>query len=670
MPTFTPPTIRFGGDYNPDQWPRDVWDDDVRLMNRASVTTVSLPIFSWAKLEPEPGVFNFGWLDDVFATMEAGSIRIDLATATASPPPWMATLFPDTLPVDINGVRLGVGSRQQYSPSSSTFRKLAIRLVRQLADRYGSHPAVESWHISNEYGCHVPMSYDAESVEAFRAWLKNKYATIDALNDAWGTAFWSQAYGDFDQVGAPAAMPTFPNPTQLIDWERFSSDALLGLFLAEKAVIREITPDIPITTNFMGFFRDADYWQWAPHMDYVSDDLYPDPADSDHYIMAAATRDLMRSLGGGRPWILMEQSTSAVNWRPRNAPKPAGMNRAHSLQAVARGADGILYFQWRQAKAGAEKFHASMVPHGGEDTRIFREVTALGSELAAISPNVIGRKVPARVGIVFDWDSWRSLDQEAQPTRIDYVATVLSWYRPLLRRGITVDFVQADGNLSGYDLVIAPVVQVASEAALQGWAQFVAGGGTLLATYQSGILNENLHAYLGGYLGPLRSTMGIRIEEFAPLAAPYDQRHPDPAASTRFPVPGTRIEGQLAGEAGLWQEIVLADDADVVARFADGFAAGQPAVTRRAAGDGGAAWYVATQPSNDLIDSIMARLLDDAGVTTGLFDEPTDQAEAVRRGDMLFVINHADHERDLMVAGQARRLPAYGVEVSALSAGA
>lgn len=650
------PRFLFGGDYNPEQWPREVWDDDVRLMTKAGVTTATVGVFSWAKLEPRPGEYTFGWLDEVMDRLHAAGVRVCLATATASPPPWMARQFPETLPLTADGVRLGVGSRQQYSPSSSVFREHAVRLATTLAERYGAHPALESWHVNNEYGCHVPRSYDAESSERFRSWLRERYGTIEALNHAWGTSFWSQAYGSFDEVSPPAAMPATPNPTHRLDFDRFSSDALRALYLAELEVLRRIAPHVPVTTNFMGFFKDTDYWTWAKHVDFVSDDHYPDPAHADGHVRAAATRDLVRSLGGGRPWILMEQATSAVNWRPRNAPKPAGANRVHSLQAVARGADGVLFFQWRQAKAGAEKFHSAVVPHGGENTRVFREATALGAELAAMpdGDRVLGREVPASVAITFDWDSWRAIEQDATPTRINYVATVLSWYRPFLRRGVTIDFVAPGADLTDYDLVIAPVLQVASEASLSTLASYVDDGGTLLVTYQSAILDENLHAYLGGYLGPLQRTLGIAIEEFAPLAAAGDGHL---GASAETTLPAITLTGAFAGDAELWQELVTVHDAEVLSRFGDGFAAGWPAVTRRR--NTGSAWYVATQPSTEVLDEIVARVLDDAGVT-GLIDEPTDGIEAVRRGDLLFLLNHTALPVVISVGGTQHSVDAYG----------
>ncbi|MEO5535847.1 MAG: beta-galactosidase [Pseudolysinimonas sp.] len=636
------PEFRYGGDYNPEQWPEEVWDDDVRLMRGAAVTTATVGVFSWARLEPRPGEFDFGWLDRVLAKLDAGGIRVMMATATASPPAWLAVRYPETLPVDERGVRLGFGSRQQYSPNSSVYREHASRLVRAIAERYRGHPAIEAWHVNNELGCHVVHSYDPESVAAFRAWLETRYGTIDELNRAWGTAFWSQRYDSFAEVDAPRAMPSFTNPTHSLDWRRFGSWSLLELYLMERDILREVAPGLPITTNLMGFFPGADYWEWAPELDFISDDAYPDPTDPDAYVTLAAQRDLTRSLGGGRPWLLMEQSPSAVNWRDRNARKQPGQHRAHSFNAVARGADGILHFQWRQAAAGAEKFHAAMVPHGGEHTRIHREARELGAELAELSAtDVLGAAVPARVAIVFDWESWWALAQQAVPTRIDYPAVVLEWYAALLRRGVTVDFTRAGADHAGYDIVIAPALQVASRADLDGLAAVADRGAQLVVGYQTGILDRDLHAYLGGYLGgegsALQHALGVSVEEFAPLAA----------GQTAVLDDGTTVTD--------WQEVVQVADAEVVARFATGPVTGGPAITRH-----GSAWYVATQPDSARLDALIDQILVAAGVDAS-FPAPVSGVETVVRGSTRFVINHSPDARTVEVAGQQVDLDSFGV---------
>ncbi|WP_380161961.1 beta-galactosidase [Kineococcus sp. R86509] len=624
-------TSRFGGDYNPEQWESQVWDEDVRLMHQAGVNLATVGVFSWSRLEPRPGQYEFSWLDDVLDRLHAGGVDVLLATATASPPAWFTRSYPQSLPVTAEGVRLGFGSRQHYSPSSAAYREHALRLVEQIAARYGQHPAVVGWHVNNEYGCHVMRSYDDESAAAFRRWLSVKYSTIEQLNHAWGTDFWSQRYDSFDEVDVPRAMPSFPNPTQLLDFDRFSSDAMLALYRAEVEVLRRHTPTMPVTTNFMGFFPGADYWQWAPHLDVISDDAYPDPADPESYVGAAAQRDLMRSLGEGRPWLLMESATTAVQWRTVNASKPAGMYRSEQLTAVARGADGVLHFQWRQSKAGAEKFHAAMLPHAGTDTRVFREVCALGAELAELAPRVLGADVSARAAIIVDWDSWRAVGQPANPTHTDYHANLLAWYRPFLRRGITVDFCPVRADLSNYDIVVAPMLHVVSQEDLEHLDTYARSGGHLVVTHQSAILDRDLHVWLNGYLGPLQQTLGIRLEEWTALGALASGQQPTGVA--------TKLVGPFAGQAYLWQDVVAVIDAhtEVLSTFADGFAAGRPALTRRSTGTG-AAWYVSTLPDEAVLDALIERWSTEADVKT-LLQRPTSGVEAVERGDLLIVVN-------------------------------
>ncbi|WP_165068991.1 beta-galactosidase [Marisediminicola senii] len=641
-PLWPPHRMWFGGDYNPEQWPREVWADDLRLMREAGVTVVTVGVFSWARLEPREGEFDFAWLDDVLDGLHSAGIGVDLATATASPPPWMALHHPDILPVTRDGVRLSPGSRQHYSPSSATYRRFAERLVRAMVERYAKHPAIVAWHINNEYGCHVSHSYDDESAAAFRSWLELKYGDIDTLNDAWGTAFWSQWYGSFDEILPPRAAPTFGNPGHLLDFDRFSSDALRELFRAEAAILRAATPEIPITTNFMGFFKGVDYWSWADDVDFVSDDSYPDPADPFSPIFAAASRDLMRSLGGGAPWVLMEQAPSAVNWRERNAPKPAGMNRLHSLQAVARGADGVMYFQWRQSRAGAEKFHSGMVPHFGEHSRIFRETAAIGAQLGGLD-DLIGSTLHADVAIVFDWDAWRLLEQQAVPTALNYREIVLGWYRSLWERGILVDFVHPHGDLSRYSVVIAPAMVVADTQTQEALEAFVDGGGRLVMTASSAIVDEKAHIHLGGYLGELRNTLGLGIEEIAPLAGP------DLAATGQAPVPATAITGEITGEARLWREFVHPSTATVLSTFDDPIVGGWPAITVNHRGDG-RAWYVATMLGEEATDALVDLVLADAGIPTTR--ERGSTIEVVRRGNRVFRLDHATGEAAIEIVDE------------------
>jgi beta-galactosidase len=532
------------------------------------------------------------------------------------------------------------------------YRDRARQLVERIVERYADHPALELWHVNNEYGCHVSRCYCDVSAAAFRAWLEAKYGSVDELNQAWGTAFWSQRYDSFDEVMPPQAAPSFRNPTQLLDFDRFSSDEILACYQAEVRVIRERSA-VPVTTNFMGFFKPVDYWRWAPHVDIVSDDTYPDPADPISPAYAAMSRDLMRSLGGGAPWLLMEQSPSAVNWRAQNAAKAPGQMRAWSYQAVARGADGILFFQWRQSAVGSEKFHSGMVPHAGTDTRVWREIEQLGTELTQLSDRVgvaavEGSRVPASVAIALDWDSWWAIEQPASPTSVSYLETLFWWHQAFTSLGLVVDFVRADGDLSGHRVVVAPGHFVATDAQLENLASFAEAGGTLVVGFGTAITDEHLHVRLGGYLGErMRRTLGVWIEEFAPPAAP-DLRAVGGGEAPPVPLAGEVLGGDTTGSA--WSEYVRVEDAETMARFTAGALAGWPAVTRRATGPG-SAWYVATLPEPEALRRLVERVVEDAGLELPAAAARGGQVEVVRRGDLVFAINHGAEDAELLVEG-------------------
>lgn len=630
----------WGADYNPEQWPEEVWTEDVRLMRRAGVNLVSVGIFSWALLEVEDGRYEFGWLDRVLDLLHEGGIRVDLATATASPPPWLSSAHPDTLPVTADGVRLAHGSRQAYCPSSPTYRAKAVALARALAERYRDHPALSAWHVNNEYGCHVSRCYCDRCAEAFRTWLRARHGTLDALNEAWGTAFWSQRYTAWDQVLPPRATPTLGNPGQLLDFDRFGSDALLELFKAERDVLREVTPDVPVTTNFMVTwnFSALDYWRWAAEVDFVSNDHYTRAEDPERHVDLAFSADLVRGLARGGPWLLMEHSTSAVNWQPRNVAKLPGELRRNSYGHLARGADGTLFFQWRQSRAGAERYHSAMVPHAGPDTKVFREVERVGAEYARIA-ELVGSTVDASVAIVFDYDSWAALRQPAHPTAdFDYQAHVFAYYRALWRAGVTVDFVPPGADLAKYPLVVVPALYLVDDATP--YERYVADGGHLLVTYLSGITDTRGHVHLGGYPGAFRDLLGVRTEEFHPLRA------------------GEAVALDDGSSATVWTEHLHADGAEVVASYSDGPLPGVPAVTRNGRGDG-VAWYVACGLGDEGLDRLLRTALDGAGVAAG---PGGGEVEVVRRRggaagsavSWLVAINHG---------GRDAELPAVGVEL-------
>ncbi|MEV6946271.1 beta-galactosidase [Streptomyces sp. NPDC051172] len=634
------PGIAYGGDYNPEQWPEEVWAEDMRLMAEAGVTMVSVNIFSWALLEPSEGTYDFSRLDRILDLLHAHGIAADLATPTAAPPAWFFVKHPEALPVDKDGRRLSYGSRQTFCPSSPAYREAALRMAGELAGRYADHPAVVMWHVHNEYGCHNAECYCDVSAEAFRGWLRDRYASLDALNHAWGTTFWSQWYYDWDQILPPRATGAVPNPTHQLDWRRFCSDALLSLYEAERDVLREAAPRTPATTNFMVMFNfDAlDYWRWAPELDIVSNDHYLQSADPESQIDIALSGDLVRSLAGG-PWLLMEHSTGAVNWQPVNRAKTAGELRRNALAHVARGADGIAYFQWRAAKAGAEQWHSAMLPHAGTDSRIWRDVVRLGADLRALA-EVRGATGTAEVAVVWDWNARWAMELPSQPSgELHFQDLVRAWYEPLWRSGVAVDFVRPDADLSPYRLVLAPSLYLIDDTGAANLTGFAERGGTLVVGFHSGMVDANCHVRLGGYPGAFREALGVRTDELFPL------------------LPGQTVALSDGTTGTLWSERVRLEGAQAVTSYTDGPLAGVPAVTRNPYGTG-AAWYVATHPDPEALAGLLERIRVEAGVEP-VRSAPAGVEVALRRGteaDYLFLINHTDQDAQVAVSPGATEL--------------
>lgn len=634
--------ILFGGDYNPEQWPREIWREDVALMRRAGVNLVTVGVFSWAAIEPTAGAREFGWLDEVLDLLHDAGIGVDLATPTASPPPWLGLQHPDTLPVDRDGVRLAAGSRNQFSPSSRVYREHALAITRDLAARYASHPAIRMWHVGNEYG---QLDHGDEAAREFRLWLQARYGTIDALNDAWGTAFWSQHYASFEEILPPRRAPYLINPTQSVDFRAFSSDQMLRCYRELRDAIRETGAMQPITTNFMGFFAHADYWAWADSVDVISDDQYPDPADPNSPSDIALVQELMRSLGGGKPWMLMEQAVSATSWRPHNLPKTPARARLDSLQAVARGADGICYFQWRQSHAGAERFHSAMLPHAGADSEVFEGIVRQGADLQKLRA-VVGARIEAQTAILFDWNSWWHSDEPARPTtRLDSVAEISRWYRPLWRRGVAVDIVGPHSDLSGYKTIVLPHSYVITPDTAAALRRAVERGAHVVVGAFSGVADERGHILNGRAPVLVRDLVGVSGEEWGGL--------PDEPTPLTLTAEAAADLGTDAGTAAILGEKLRAEGAEVLASFAAGDLAGRPAVTRHAVG-AGAAWYLGAVVDDDLLGAVLGRAVTQAGVAGILTTTPEPLPagiEAVRRGDALFLLNHGDRAAHVPLPG-------------------
>ncbi|MCO4255324.1 beta-galactosidase [Pseudarthrobacter cellobiosi] len=640
-PSTTPVTalsgngkLVYGCDYNPEQWDREVWQEDVLLMRQAGVNLVAVNIFGWAELEGSPGTYSFERLDEILGLLHANGIAVNLGTGTSSTPAWLTTLHPEILPQSASGTRAWPGGRQAWCPSSPLYREHALRLVQEVARRYGGHPAVRLWHVSNELGCHNALCYCDVSAAAFRGWLIDRYGSLDALNKAWGTTFWSQRYSDWQQLLPPRVTVSTNNPMQVLDFHRFSSDELLGYYQSEAEVLRQHS-SIPVTTNFMvaAHVRNQDYWSWAPHMDVIANDHYLDHRLDSPTMELAFAADTTRGLANGQPWLLMEHSTSAVNWQPRNIAKGPGEMLRNSLAHLARGADGLCFFQWRASVQGSEKFHSAMLPHSGTDSRIWREVVELGGILDKLA-EVGGTTVQAEAALVFSWEAWWAYDQESHPSSdVRYLDQVHAIYKALWEAGITVDVVAPGADLSGYKLAVVPGLYLVREREAGVLAEYVRKGGHAVVTYFSGIVDENERVLAGGYPGAFRSLLGIRTEEFFPLA------------------PGQALALDNGSAAALWTEALRLEGAEAKVCFVEGHLTGTAAVTRNRHGSGHA-WYIGTALNPAALRDVVTEAAGGAGIT-GLAS-PEGLEAVVRAGtdnSYVFLINHSEEEHKYAVQG-------------------
>jgi len=643
------PGLSFGGDYSPEQWSEEVVREDLALMREAGVTLVTLGVFSWVVYEPREGTFDFGWLDRMLDLLHENGIRVDLATPTAAVPMWLHRLHPEILPQDGLGHPLAPGGRLGWCPSSPVYREYALRVVEQLAAHVAGHPAVAMWHVSNEFGggnarCHCPVS-----AAHFRHWVQAKYGDIAAVSAVWGMAFWGNNYSSFEEIVTPGGS-TAHNPGHLLDFERFSSEALFDHYQAEKLVLRRLTPEIPVTTNFMvGFGPDVvDYARWAPAMDILANDHYtygPDPLRHEDIAFAG---DRMRGLTGGAPWMLMENAAGAASWHSTNLAKKPGELIRSAIGHLARGSDSVMYFQWRASRSGTEQFHSAMLPHAGRDSRIFHDICRLGGHLDRLAEVRSSRVVGARVAFLHDNEAGWALRSGLKPINDpDYATTGRALHTALFDRRVTVDVVPAWADVSGYRLLIVPGLFLASDDTASAVTAFAEAGGTVLITWFSGIVDETNSVRIGGFPGAFRELLGAHSEEFYPLLGEERVALDNGWTAQRWSEL-VRVDGAAATAGGTASGDIGGDASgvEVVASYADGDVSGFPAVTRRTLPGGGVAWYLSADLEPASLDEFVGRLLAETGI------EPTASAsagvEAVRRasatGSYLFLINHAGVE--------------------------
>lgn len=645
--------IAYGGDYNPEQWDESVWEEDMRLFKLAGIDTLTVNVFSWAKLQPKEDVYDFSQLDRIMEMCRDNGMKVVLATSTGAHPAWMAKKYPEVTRVERNGMKRKFGARHNSCPNSPVYRRFSGALAEKLAQRYAGYDNIIAWHISNEYGGEC---YCENCASAFRSWLQKRYGTLEEVNRAWNTAFWSHTFYDWDEI-EPASLLTEEwgyDRTNFqgisLDYRRFNSDSILDCYCIEYDVIKKHTPNIPITTNLMEFFKTLDYHKWAKYMDFVSWDSYP----AWNYTPArmALNHELIHGLKDGMPFVLMEQTPSVTNWQPFNALKRPGVMRLWSYQAVAHGSDSIMFFQMRRSIGACEKYHGAVIDHvGHENTRVFRECAALGAELKQLGDKTLGTRNVSQVGILFDWNNWWAVELSSGPSAdLRYVDEVSNYYQSLHDHNISTDIISVDTDFSKYKVIIAPILYMVKPGLDEKIRQFVANGGTFLTTFFSGYVNETDLVTLGGYPGKLRDILGIWVEEIDCLP---------PGESNHFMWEGEQHE------ATLLCDLLHSEGAEVLTTYDEDFYAGMPVLTCNRFGKG-RAYYMATRPDGAFYDKLVTMLCREQGVVPVL-DTP-EGVEATRRTngkqDYLFLLNHSKQQQTV-IADRNYRDTLSGEEFSA-----
>lgn len=639
--------IAYGGDYNPEQWPEEIWQEDMRLLKEAHIDTLTLNVFSWAALQPSEEEYDFSKLDKIMNLVRDNGFHVCLATSTGAHPAWMAKRYPDVLRTEFNGMKRKFGGRHNSCPNSPTYRKYSVRLAEKIAERYKDYDNIIAWHISNEYGGEC---YCENCEKAFRVWLKKKYQTIEAVNHAWNTAFWGHTFYDWDEIVLPNLLSEhfeydrsqFQGIT--LDYKRFNSESILECYRLEYEAVKRVTPDIPVTTNLMGFYKGLDYKMWAKYMDVVSWDNYP--ANEDSPAMIAMNHDLMRGIRGGAPFLLMEQTPSVTNWLPYNALKRPGVMRLWSYQAVAHGADAVMFFQMRRTVGACEKLHGAVIDHvGTNETRVYREISGLGEELERIGAETLGAVTEAKTALYFDWDNWWAVECSAGPScELKYKDEILNYYSALHGMNIPVDIVGPEDDLDKYSLLIAPVLYMTKTGYDSKIRRFVENGGAFVTTFFSGIADEHDLVILGGYPGRLRDILGIWVEEEDALPS---------GAENGFEYKGEHYPAKLLCDL-LHPE---SDSVSVLSRYESDFYAGMPVVTKNDFGRGHA-YYVAARSDEKFYRAFLSDVCTEAGIPP--VTESQEGLEATVRtnenGRFLFLLNHRDTEIEVVIRAGGKDL--------------
>lgn len=622
---FKTEKLLHGGDYNPEQWLKrpDILEKDLDMLEKANCNVVTLGVFSWSTLEPEEGIFHFEWLQEIIDKLYKRGISTILGTPSGARPKWMADKYQEVLRVDETGHRNHFGFRHNHCYTSPVYREKVHIMNKKLAEEVAVHPGVILMHISNELGgeCHCPLCQ-----EAFRGWLKEKYQTIENLNDRWCTTFWSHTYQKFDQIESPSRI----GETQLhglnLDWKRFVTHQTIDFLRQEVAALREGGSELPVTANLMHFFGGLDYFKLAKEIDVVSWDTYPTWYKKPLIDIAydnGMCHDLMRSLKR-KPFFQMESCPTSTNWQSVSKLKKPGMLFAQSMQAIAHGGEGALYFQIRQSRGASEKFHGAVIDHyGGEDTRVFREVSEVGAALKELK-ELAGTTTRSQVAMIYDWDSQWAMEDSQGPRNkgLHYMETMLKYYRGFRKQGLNVDLIDMTCDLDVYKILAMPMVYMFKEGFAEKVRTFVENGGILITSYWSGIVDDTDRCYLGGTPHGLMDVLGLRSTEIDGLYD-WEENQMVPETGNQLGLTDTYICKNLC-------DLVELRGAKPLMTYGSDFYQGYPCLTVNTFGKGNA-WYVAADADEKFYADFLGKVVKDSCVSSGISEEIPDALEITVR---------------------------------------
>jgi len=641
-----------GGDYNPDQWldTPEIIDRDFELMEKSGCNTFSVGIFSWTALQSAPGVYHFDWLDRIMDRMAEHQFHVILATPSGAKPAWLAKAHPEICRVDEHGLREPYHRRHNHCWSSPVYREELAKINSKLAERYRNHPALAAWHISNEYSgsCHCDLC-----IAKFREWLKERYGTLETLNRSWSNSFWSHINTDWDEI-----TPWGGSECNTLDWMRFATVQCCDFMKFEVDTVKQFNPDIPATTNMMGFFEGLDYWKVAEICDFISDDVYPPwgtQPDLRLILSEISMRhDQHRAMKNGKPFLIMESAPSATNWQPGHPLKRPNQHRLEELDAIGHGADGTLYFQWRKSHGNLEKFHGAVVDHvGHSETRVFRDVAELGAIYRKCG-ELCGSGYPTEAAVVFDWDSLWAFRTASGPGSLEqkaYTQTVMENYRALWTRNIPLDVIESLSDFSKYRLLVCPMLFLLKPGVADRLKEFVSNGGTLVMTYLSGYEDEAARCFLGGWPGDgLMELFGIWNEEVGGIPS--------------FNRQSLRFKGEVF-EVVDYAERIHLRGAEALAVYEQDFIAGEPAVTVNRFG-AGKAYYIAARTKEPFLSAFYSGLAAELGIEAVLPEQGNEGISAALRSDgetdWLFVYNYTGENRNVNLPPGTFRCMATGTE--------